>query len=91
MFFVDDAVVVPNGEFAFAKLDVPLDAMEQFLERLHVASFMMRRNRCWCIQLRAAVFSGSGIVALVPQSHFHLTLKASRLVGTWSAANFGSG
>ena len=52
-----DPVVVTDREFAFAKLDVPLDAMKQFLERLHGESFMMRRNRCWCIPLRLAVFS----------------------------------
>ena len=40
---MDDPVVVTERELAFAKLDVPLDAMEQFLERLHVASFMMHR------------------------------------------------
>ena len=57
LFFVDDPVVVTDREFAFAKLDVLLDAMKQFLERLHGASFMMRRNRCWCIPLRLAVFS----------------------------------
>jgi hypothetical protein len=38
---VDDAVVVTEREFAFAELDVPLDAMEQFLDRLHVAPSMM--------------------------------------------------
>lgn len=34
---MDDPVVVTDREFAFAKLDVPLDAMEQFLKRLHTA------------------------------------------------------
>jgi hypothetical protein len=41
--------------------------MEQFLERLHMASFMMRRNRCWCFQLRPAVFSGSDVAVLIHQ------------------------
>lgn len=34
---MDDPVVVTDGEVAFAKLDVPLDAMEQVVERLHTA------------------------------------------------------
>ena len=42
---MDNPVVVSECELRLAELDVPFDAIEQFLERLHVSSF-----RCWCIQ-----------------------------------------
>ncbi|HLF24212.1 MAG TPA: hypothetical protein VI565_09855 [Burkholderiales bacterium] len=33
-----DSVVVAKREFAFTELDVPTDAMEQFLERLQCST-----------------------------------------------------
>ena len=54
--FVEHAIVITNRELAFAEFDVPPDAMEQVLERLHLAASyasglatptVCARSNCW--------------------------------------------